>query len=211
MSSIEANQLLRAGLLEGVRIVAAGGPGEAPMAAVVADACTGLGARVHVLSALDGGSPEPNEEAFEAAADQALTELGALDVLLIDGAALFDRHLSGGGREALVRCLDEAWSITRAVATRGFIERQSGGRIVYVAPAAAGPPAPESCHAEAARAALENLARTLSIEWARYGISPVTIAPGAGTAASEVAALVAYVASPAGAYFSGCLLDLRGP
>jgi hypothetical protein len=26
-----------------------------------------------------------------------------------------------------------------------------------------------------------------------------------------VAALVAYLASAAGAYFSGCLLDLRGP
>jgi citronellol/citronellal dehydrogenase len=110
-----------------------------------------------------------------------------------------------------VRCLDEAWGITRAVATRGFIELQSGGRIVYVAPAAAGTPTQEDCHAEAARAALENLARTLSIEWARYGINPVTIAPGASTAPSELAALVAYLASPAGAYFSGCLLDLRGP
>ena len=211
MSSTEANQLLRAGLLEGVRVVVAGGPGEVSVAAAVADACTGLGARVHVLTAPDSGPPEPNEEALEAAAHQALAELEALDVLLIDGAALYAKHLSGGGREALVRCLDEAWSITRAVSTRGFIERQSGGRIVYVAPAAAGAPAPENCHAKAARAALENLARTLSIEWARYGISPVTIAPGAGTAASEVAALVAYLASPAGAYFSGCLLDLRGP
>lgn len=211
MSRTAANDLLRAGLLEGVRIVVAGGSGEAPMATVVADACTGLGARVHVLATPDGGSPQPNEEAFEAAADRALVELEALDVLLVDGAALYDRHLSGGGREALVRCLDGAWSITRAVATRGFIDRQSRGRIVYVAPAAAGAPAQANCHAEAARAALENLARTLSIEWARYGISPVTIAPGASTAPSELAALVAYLASPAGAYFSGCLLDLRGP
>jgi citronellol/citronellal dehydrogenase len=211
MSFTEANQLLRAGLLEGVRIVVADGSEGAPVAAAIADACSGLGARVRVLTAPDGGSPEPDEEAFEAAADQALVELEALDVLLIDGAALYDRHLSGGGREALVRCLDEAWSITRAVATRGFIDRQSHGRIVYVAPAAAGAPAQEDCHAEAARAALENLARTLSIEWARYGINPVTIAPGASTEPSELAALVAYLASPAGAYFSGCLLDLRGP
>jgi len=28
--------------------------------------------------------------------------------------------------------------------------------------------------------------------------------------AGELAALAAYLASPAGAYFSGCLLDLRG-
>ena len=39
----------------------------------------------------------------------------------------------------------------------------------------------------------------------------VAIAPGEGTPAGEVAALCAYLASPAGAYFSGCLLDLRAP
>ena len=78
------------------------------------------------------------------------------------------------------------------------------------------PPAPDADgariprYADAARAGLENLARTLSIEWARYGITTVAIAPGEKTAASEVAALIAYLASPAGAYFSGCLLDLRG-
>ena len=77
--------------------------------------------------------------------------------------------------------------------------------MVYLAPAAGGE------HARAACAALENLARTLSIEWSRHGITTVALAPGAGTSPAEVAGLVAYLASPAGAYFSGCLLDLRGP
>ncbi|HXO18740.1 MAG TPA: hypothetical protein VOA87_02320, partial [Thermoanaerobaculia bacterium] len=81
-----------------------------------------------------------------------------------------------------------------------------GGRIVYLAPAA-----DTGEHAGAARAGLENLARTLSVEWARHAITAVTIAPGSATTAGEVARLVAYLASPAGAYFSGCLLDLRGP
>ena len=54
-------------------------------------------------------------------------------------------------------------------------------------------------------------ARTLSIEWARYGITVVAVAPGAETTREEVAALCAWLASPAGAYFSGCLLDLAGP
>ena len=80
-----------------------------------------------------------------------------------------------------------------------------GGRIVYIAPSPQ-----DGAHAEAARAGLENLSRTLSIEWARHQTTTVTIAPGDETAAQEVAALVAYLASPAGAYFSGCLLDLRG-
>jgi hypothetical protein len=77
--------------------------------------------------------------------------------------------------------------------------------VVYVAPAAG-----SGDRAEAARAGLENLGRTLSVEWARYGVTLVTIAPGAQTATTDVAALIAYLASPAGAYFSGCLLDLRG-
>jgi citronellol/citronellal dehydrogenase len=82
----------------------------------------------------------------------------------------------------------------------------AGGRIVYLAPARA-----SHEHADAARAGLENLARTLSIEWARYAITAVSIMPGRATSAGEVSSLVAYLASPAGAYFSGCRLDLGGP
>ena len=62
-----------------------------------------------------------------------------------------------------------------------------------------------------AAAGLENLARTLSIEWARHGITTVAVAPGEDTSAAELAALACYLLSPAGAYFSGCLMDLRGP
>ncbi len=147
--------------------------------------------------------------------------------------------LAPSGHAALRACMDAAWNVTRAVVNHAFMpaaERGAGpsaeqsggpsaaqpggpsaeqsggssgarpkGRIVYLAPS---PDAGE--HAGAARAGLENLARTLSIEWARHGITTVTIAPGTATAAGEVAALVAYLASPAGAYFSGCLLDLRG-
>src|SRR5207245_2178300 len=80
----------------------------------------------------------------------------------------------------------------------------AGGRIVLLAPRpGAGP------HAEAATAGIENLARTLSIEWARHSITAVAVAPGARTPAGELAAVTAYLLSPAGAYFSGCLLDLR--
>ena len=60
----------------------------------------------------------------------------------------------------------------------------------------------------AARAALENLARTLSIEWARYGITAVAIAPAAGARDEDVALLSAYLVSGAGDYFSGCRFEL---
>jgi NAD(P)-dependent dehydrogenase (short-subunit alcohol dehydrogenase family) len=96
--------------------------------------------------------------------------------------------------------------VTRATVNVAFLPREQGGRIVYLAPRPL-----SGAHAGAACAGLENLARTLSIEWARHAITAVTIVPGDATAAAEIAALTAYLASPAGGYFSGCLLDLRGP
>ena len=62
----------------------------------------------------------------------------------------------------------------------------------------------------AAAAGLENLARTLSIEWARFQVQAIALAPGEGLGDDALSEVVAYLASPAGAYFSGCLLDLRG-
>ena len=114
------------------------------------------------------------------------------DVLVWDGAAAF---ASAAGVDAVRAALDDGWD-----AIRGF----EGGLIVLLAPP------PGDAHAEAARAGLENMARTLSIEWARRGIRPVAVHPGGATSPAEVAELVAYLASPAGAYFSGCRFDLGG-
>ena len=102
--------------------------------------------------------------------------------------------------------MELAWELTRAVADSAPLSAGWAGRIIYIAP----PPA-AGAHAVAARAGLENLARTLSIEWARHGVTTAAIAPGEETAAEEIGALTAYLASPAGGYFSGCLLDLSGP
>ncbi len=79
------------------------------------------------------------------------------------------------------------------VVNRAFLPAAGGGRIVYLAP----PPGAGE-QADAARAGLENLARTLSVEWARHAITAVTIALGDTTAPGEAAALTAYLASPAG-------------
>jgi NAD(P)-dependent dehydrogenase (short-subunit alcohol dehydrogenase family) len=116
---------------------------------------------------------------------------GEIDVLVWDGRDVFS-----GGVDGVRAVLDEGWDAIRGVLLDGLL-------IVLIAPP------PGDAHAEAARAGLENLARTLSIEWARLGIRPVAIHPGTTTPAGEVAELAAFLTSPAGAYYSGCRFDLR--
>jgi NAD(P)-dependent dehydrogenase (short-subunit alcohol dehydrogenase family) len=217
MPTIEASELLRPGLLQGVSMVLAGAPGPAEQAgdfrAAIGAAFAGLGAHVSRCCPVAEGSDFDDGVAAGEAVTEALAEAGSIEMLVVDGAGLFAFGLQGGegaGEEAapgaLRACLDGAWNVTRAVVNVAFLPAARAGRIVYLAPA------PDAgAHADAARAGLENLSRTLSIEWARHGITAVTVAPGAGTSRGEVAALAAYLASPAGAYFSGCLLDLRGP
>jgi NAD(P)-dependent dehydrogenase (short-subunit alcohol dehydrogenase family) len=198
---IDATKLLRAGLLEGVGVLVAtavpegAGGDRGGLAAAVSSTCAELGASV--------SSWVPGDDVA-----------AGVDQLVIDAAAPFARVTgeldAQSSRAALSACLDGAWEATRAVAGAAFIEAERSGRVVYLAPFTPGGAAQGATHAEAARAGLENLARTLSIEWARYGITLVTIAPGERTSPAEVAAATAFLGSPAGAYFSGCLLDLRG-
>jgi NAD(P)-dependent dehydrogenase (short-subunit alcohol dehydrogenase family) len=210
----DASELLRSELLRetSILVVAASSSpiGETPAESfghAVREACERLGSRVHMY----GRDGDVDETAMDAAvtsvvaavagtadASADIADPGGIDMLVVDGAALF----ASGGLRA---CLDSAWDATRAVVNLAFLPAARGGRIVYLAPA---PGAGEQ--ADAARAGLENLARTLSVEWARHQVTLVTIALGDDTAPGEAAALAAYLASPAGAYFSGCLLDLRG-
>jgi NAD(P)-dependent dehydrogenase (short-subunit alcohol dehydrogenase family) len=200
-------ELLRPGLLEGVSVVLAGadphGPAAGATAAALRTAFTELGAHVHWGQLFADGEPAP-EDRVDRDVAAALAESEQIEMLAVDGGGLFTAR--GGGRDGLRLCLEATWNVTRAVANAALIPSTRGGRIAYIAPA---PAAGE--HARACCAGLENLARTLSIEWARYSITPVTIAAGEDTEPGELAAITAYLASPAGAYFSGCLLDLRGP
>jgi NAD(P)-dependent dehydrogenase (short-subunit alcohol dehydrogenase family) len=208
MAEIDLSEVLRAGLLDGLPIALAhagtagsGGSASGSVASAVGAACTELGAVVHELPLICSGEPQADDAALAAALAAAPAGGAGMRMLLVDAGGMF-----AGRGDALIATLEASWRVTRAVAGAAFIPGEAGGRIVYVAPPtqAGGEP-----HAEATRAGLENLARTLSIEWARYGITPVTIAPGPRTAPSELAGVVAYLASPAGDYFSGCQLDLR--
>jgi NAD(P)-dependent dehydrogenase (short-subunit alcohol dehydrogenase family) len=209
MPAMLAAQVLRPGLLEGVSLLVVGSagrdePASESLGRAVGEVCEQLGSRVHAHSR-EPHAPDPTAGA--AAIDVAVANVasapGGIDMLVVDGAAMFAMGDLRG-------CLDGAWDATRAVVNLAFLPAEptpSTRRIVYLAPSSPG----AGEQADAARAGLENLARTLSVEWARHGIAVVAIAPGEETAAGEVAALCAYLASPAGAYFSGCLLDLRGP
>jgi citronellol/citronellal dehydrogenase len=185
-------QLLRTGLLDGRPIAVAG-----PARPEITDALAALGAELQTLEA---------DLADEPAVEQAARALAPVEVLVFDAAAAFGQageQTSSDELAPLRAAADGAWSAARAVANAAWIEREAPGKLVLLAPAPdAGP------HAEATRAALENLSRTLSIEWSRFGIRTTTITPGTATTAATEAALVAYLASPAGDYFSGCRLDL---
>lgn len=175
--------MLRPGLLDGRAAVLAGG-----VAPAVAQALGGLGARVREL---DPALDEDGVRDWAAAA-------APLHALVFDAAPAF----AGGGQARLGQALEWAWVATRGVATGALIPG-GAGKALLIAPRPDDGP-----FAGAARAALENLARTLSVEWARHGLTAVTIAPGARTSDSELAELVCFLVSRAGDYFSGCLFEL---
>jgi NAD(P)-dependent dehydrogenase (short-subunit alcohol dehydrogenase family) len=179
---------LASGLLADRRVAIAG---DGPGAQATRAALQTLGAEVHTLPA---GSLADEEEA--AAWAQARAPLHAL---VLDARATF----AAGGPEGLRAALEHAWRAGRAVATGALIPSADTGRLLLIAP-----PPDAGPHAGAARAALENLARTLSVEWARHGVTAVAITPGTATGDAEVAELVCFLVSPAGGYFSGCRFDL---
>jgi citronellol/citronellal dehydrogenase len=126
------------------------------------------------------------------------------------------------------------WQMTHAAATKAFIPQRAGKVVsVTVSPHHG---MPGMVHTGAARAAVENMMRTLSIEWARFGIRLCAVAAGQfdtevlrtkyprevsenvartvplgrlGTE-DEMAWLIAFLASPAGDFFSGAVLTIDG-
>jgi NAD(P)-dependent dehydrogenase (short-subunit alcohol dehydrogenase family) len=179
--------LWRADLLRSRSVVLAGGPEPALAAALAA-----LGAEVRWLDASDEDGLDEDRALASARA------FAPIDALVYDAGPSF----GGGGEPGLGAALERGWIAVRAAVAGGMIERP-GGKLVLLGPR---PHAGE--HAAAAAAALENLARTLSVEWARYGITATMIAPGAETSLDDVAGLVAFLVSVAGDYFSGCRFEL---
>jgi hypothetical protein len=148
------------------------------------EALTGLGARVEELT-LGPGFGEDEETVGEWARERA-----PLHGLVFDAA-------SDSGT-------DLVWAAVREVAVGALIPGKAPAKVVLI-----GPPPGAVEHRDGVRAGLESLARTLSVEWARHGVTAVMIDRGARSNDDAVAQLICYLCSPAGGYLSGCRLELR--
>jgi citronellol/citronellal dehydrogenase len=169
--------------------------------------------------------------------DAAIERFGRIDVLVNNAGGQFTapaEEISDNGWRAVNRlAVDATWRVTREVATRSMIPGD-GGLIVFVgfSPLRG---SPGFAHASAARAAVANLASSLALEWSRYAIRTVCLAVGSidtggmeqyqpeqrdhwrrgvplgrfGTPA-EVSGLIAFLATPAGAYISGTTIAVDG-
>jgi citronellol/citronellal dehydrogenase len=179
-----------------------------------------------------------DEEAVDALVDQVLERHGRLDVLVNNAGGQFlspaEAISPKGFRTVIELNVVGTWLMTHAAATKAFIP-QGGGKVLSVTLSPHNG-MPGMVHSGAARAAVENMMRTLAIEWARHGVKLCALAAGqfdtetlrtkypkvfvenlAGTVPlarlgteEEWAWLVAYLASPAGDFFSGTTITMDG-
>jgi citronellol/citronellal dehydrogenase len=178
------------------------------------------------------------EEAVERFFDGLLEQHGRLDVLVNNAGGQFlapaESISPKGFRTVIELNVEGTWLMTHAAATKAFIP-QGGGKVLSVTLSPHNG-MPGMVHSGAARAAVENMMRTLAIEWARFGIKTCALAAeqfatetlltkyqqvvvdnlersipiGRAGRAEEMAWLVAYLASPAGDFFSGTTITIDG-
>jgi citronellol/citronellal dehydrogenase len=169
-------------------------------------------------------------EQIEAFADAVKAKLGTATILVNNAGGQFPttaETVTPRGWEAVVRNnLNGTFFMTQAVAVRHFIPARRGRIVNVIANVARG--FPGMVHTGAARAGVENMTKTLAIEWAMHNIQVNAIAPGvirtSGTdqyppelieasrkktpmkrvgTAGEVAQLIVYLASEAAWFVTG--------
>jgi citronellol/citronellal dehydrogenase len=179
-----------------------------------------------------------DEEAVDALFDGVLERHGRVDVLVNNAGGQFlspaEAISPKGFRTVIELNVVGTWLMTHAAATKAMIP-QAAGKVLSVTLSPHNG-MPGMVHSGAARAAVENMMRTLSVEWSRFGIKLCALAAGQfdtetlrtkypreivenvastvplgrlGTE-EEMAWLVAYLASPAGDFFSGTTITIDG-
>jgi citronellol/citronellal dehydrogenase len=240
--------IFRPGLFEGhVAIVTGGGSG---IGFAIARTLGELGARVSIsgrkIEKLDAAKTELEArgvhgvhvstcdirevDQIAAYVTAVRSELGDPTILVNNAGGQFPtaaETLSPRGWEAVVRNnLNGTFFVTREVATQVMIPKKRGRIVNVIANIRRG--FPGMVHTGAARAGVENMTKTLAVEWAQYNIQLNAVAPGIirssgvdqyppelvemsrkrtpmkrlGTP-EEVAELVAYLASDAAAFVTG--------
>ena len=190
------------------------------------------------LAELDGSGIEAlahscdirEEASIDALLDAVDARFGRLDVLVNNAGGQFPSPAVGieaKGWEAVIRNnLNGTFFMTRAAARRFFIPASSGSIVNVIANIDRG--FPGMAHTGAARAGVDNLTKTLAIEWVAHGVRVNAVAPGVieteaigrypsglidgirthipmkrlGSIA-EVSSLIVFLASPAASYVTG--------
>jgi citronellol/citronellal dehydrogenase len=120
------------------------------------------------------------EDQVGAFVDATLARFGQIDVLVNNAGGQFPsmaEHLTPKGFEAVVRNnLLGTWNMTHAVATRALLKQKRGVIVNVIAQIARG--FPGMVHTGAARAGVENMTKSLAVEWAQRGIRVNAVAPG---------------------------------
>ncbi len=110
-----------------------------------------------------------------------LERFGRIDVLINNAGGQFPspaEQMTPKGWEAVIRNnLNGTFFMTREVATEVMIPAKRGRIVMVTAMVARG--FPGMSHTGAARAGVENLTKSLSIEWAPHNIRVNCVAPGA--------------------------------
>jgi len=119
-------------------------------------------------------------ESCEGFVSKVLAELGRVDVLVNNAGGQFPcpaQNLSPRGFEAVVKNnLSGLFFMTLATANLAMIPAERGRVVNVIADIARG--FPGMVHTGAARAGVENMTKTLAVEWARFGIRVNACAPG---------------------------------
>jgi NAD(P)-dependent dehydrogenase (short-subunit alcohol dehydrogenase family) len=255
MAESDPSQVFRPGLLAGkVCLVSGAGTGLGRETALEL-------ARLGAIVVGCGRRPEPLEETAKAATgldgsfeheaadirdEEAVERLVAgvlerhqrLDVLVNNAGGQFlspaEAISPKGFRTVIDLNVQGTWLMTHAAATKAFIPQREGKVVSVTLSPHHGMPG--MVHSGAARAAVENMMRTLAIEWARFNVKLCAVAAGQfdtevlrtkypkqvaenvhrtvplqrlGTP-EEMAWMVAYLASPAGDFLSGCVITIDG-